>query len=357
MRQEQATPRDDAPASDRAAGHNHRVSAGARGAAKAGPLADVAGRIASALPRRQGGDVRRDADEDDVPARVRRPREGRSGGDARPSSPRAAYAGDDYLGTGKPCRVCGRPVEPTMSRCPHCGAFRVPLYQQVPFWAAVVVLAALVVLLSVAVNSCSSAPATSPAAPGGESSQADDSPVAQDKSALTDALSQGQARIDENAANGTYTVATVMRLQEAMSAGQSVADDAQATEDQVSKATQDISDAVGSLRECPTGINMYSWLDYDTIVNSAQGGMTSNTAGCGTVSAVSAGTDGTTLTVSHEGDPTHVIIVQYNELSAVSGAPAVGSQINFAGTVSGMTQTGDGASAPTLVADYVEVSA
>lgn len=278
------------------------------------------------------------------------------------ASPRggAAFAGEDYLGTGEPCRVCGRPVEPTQSRCPHCGAFRVPLYQQVPFWVAVVVLVALVVVLSCVVNSCGSSKAGMDT-PVPSMPAASDSPVAQDKSDLSDALANGQTYVDDNAANGTYTVASIDALRAAMNVGQAAFDDEGATEDEVSEATQAISDAVGGLMKCATGLDGYSWLDYDTLVNSAQANTKAFSAGSGVVLQVAQGTDYTTLSVAFGGDSTQVVNVAYNDLSVVEGAPTEGSSITFAGTVTSASQyenaDGETVTTPTLVADYVYVDA
>lgn len=355
MKQDRTAYPDDETAQpgDSAAGYNHHVSRNARAVAKSNPVADALGKVLSLLPRRDASASSRPGRpprEADVEAPVSRGAARRTASEAR-----AAYAGEDYLGTGSPCRVCGRPVEPTMSRCPHCGSLRVALYQQAPFWIAVAVALVLVVLLSVGINSCASKSASpKPSEPASEQpAQTDGSPVAQDKSALTAALAQGQAGIDENAANGTYTVATVMALQKAMEAGQAVASDEAATETQVTEAVQAISDAVASLRNCPTSIYDYSALDYATISNSAQTGFASNTYVSGTVLSVSAGTDGTTLTVALDGDEASPVLVTYNALSSVDGAPVEGGTVECSGTVSGVGTWGDNASVPTLIADYV----
>ena len=267
-----------------------------------------------------------------------------------------AFAGDDYLGTGEPCRVCGRPVEPTQSRCPHCGAFRVPLYQQVPFWVAVVVLVVLVVVLSCVVNSCGAAKGgagnSTPATPSAPSS-----PVATDKTALSSALADAQPYIDENDSFGTYTVASVNALRTAMSTAQATLADDSATEDEVSADAEAISSAVGGLMKCPTGLEGYSWLDYATLQNSALSGTNAFSAGSGVVLQVTSGTDYTTMSVAFDGDSSQVINVAYNDLSVVEGTPAEGSSVTFAGTVTAASQyenaDGETVTTPTLVADYV----
>lgn len=272
------------------------------------------------------------------------------------SSRSASYAGDDYLGTGEPCRLCGRPVEPTQSRCPHCGAFRVPLYQQLPFWIAVVVLVVLIVLFTLAANSCASKPADQGTTPAATDSSDGAATSTEDKTELLAAIAEGQTYIDENAAYGTYTVASVVALRDAMSTAQSVADDASATADQISQATQGISSAVGSLMNCPTGYDGYSWLDHATLLASGQALTHALSAGTGTVLQMTSGTEGTTLTVAMGGDVSTVVSVVYNELSVAEGEPYVGASITFAGVVTGTGSYGD-VEIPVLTADYVTVMA
>lgn len=324
----------------RAGGQGRRGADGGRGGAQAveKALSGVLDKARSLVSSRKAG--------------TSRPNE-RAGAPARGEG---AFAGDDYLGTGEPCRVCGRPVEPTQSRCPHCGAFRVPLYRQVPFWVAVVVLAVLVVVLSCAVNSCGASKGGqaggTPSAPATPTS-----PVATDKTALSSALSDAQPYIDENASFGTYTVASIDALRTAMSAAQDALADDSATEDEVSADAAAISSAVGGLMKCPTGLDGYSWLDYATLQNSALAGTNAFSAGSGVVLQVTSGTDYTTMSVAFDGNSTQVINVAYNDLSVVEGTPAEGSSVTFAGTVTAASQyenaDGETVTTPTLVADYV----
>lgn len=279
------------------------------------------------------------------------------------SAPRASAArtGGDYLGVGDPCRVCGRPVDASQARCPHCGAFQRPLYTNPVFIAGCVVAAALVVLLSIGINSCASRSAD-PASPG--DTPAASNPSEGQNSALTDAIAAAQSTVDQNAATPTYTAASIATLQQAIASAQAVADDANASEEQVSQAASALATASNGLVLRPVAFGS-NYIDpwYDPLVEA----LATDPSYAGTqismeavVGAVSTGTEGSVATVYISGDtacPLQLTATQFTDLTGVDGVLAQDVHILFAGTVTGLVtvDNGDGttSSIPAVTADYI----
>ena len=316
-------------------------------------------RIAAGRPRpqRQSADASPDA-----AAQPRSERSARSGRQdaAGAGAPRAASRGGDYLGTGKACRVCGKPVDPTQSRCPHCGAFQRPLYANPLFLGGAIVVVAIVVLLSIGINSCASkAPA-----PGSEGKPTVQVESKEDKTAINDAIATAQATIDENTASPTYTAATIAGLQAAIVSAQGVSDDPNATVEQIDQAIADLSSASDALVLRPVAFgSSYDWPWYDPLVESLNGDgsyLGAQVAMEGTVESVSSGTAGSVAIIASSGDttcPIELTCTNMTDLSAVGGSLTQGARVSFAGTVTGLVShdNGDGTTSqiPAITADYV----
>lgn len=271
----------------------------------------------------------------------------------------------DYLGVGGPCRVCGRPVDESQSRCPHCGAFQQPLYTNPFFWIAVVVCLAIVVLLTIGVHSCSGSSGTSV---GGDS--ATPSVTEEDKTELESAVSSAQAIIDENAASRSYMSVGIIELRAAVNAGQAVIDNASATADEVASAVTAIQSAMSDLSFLPVAFgSTYDWVWYDPLVAALDtyAASASQVAMQGIVVSMESvtladGSEGTLVIVAISGDTTCPVAVTCSDLTEVSnGDIAVGADVSFAGTVTGAsTYTADDGTAsniPAVTADFVTVNA
>ena len=276
-------------------------------------------------------------------------------------SPRAVSRGGDYLGTGRPCRVCGKPVDPSQTRCPHCGAFQKPLYANPPFIAAAVAGVALVALLSVGINSC----AANGTGTDGGSSTPNAAANQEDKTALTGAMASAQAYVDENTASPTYTAASIAALQSAMASAQTVVDDAGASAEQIAQAASDVTTAQGNLVLRPVAFgNSYDWPWYDPLVET----LTTDPSYVGTqiamegvITSVQSGTDGSVALMASSGDVTCLIQVtstNFTDLTGVDGALAQDSHVEVAGTVTGLVEhdNGDGTTSqiPAITADFIQ---
>ena len=309
--------------------------------------------------RQSQPDTTPEAGEPQRQARSGRPaRSGQQGEGASPA--RATTRGGDYLGTGSACRACGKPVDPTQTRCPHCGAFVRPLYVNPFFLAGVIVVVAIVVLLSIGINSCASkAPA-----PGNDSKPAATQQSKEDKTAINDAIATAQSTVDENAASPTYTAATMAELQAALVSARGVADDPNATLEQIDQAIADLQTASNGLVLRPVAFgSSYDWPWYDPLVeslNTDSSYLGAQVAMEGTVESVTSGTAGSVAIIASSGDtacPIELTCTSLTDLSGVGGTLAQGSRITFAGTVTGLVDhdNGDGTTTkiPAITADYV----
>lgn len=272
----------------------------------------------------------------------------------------ATRPGGDYLGTGNPCRVCGRPVDPSQSRCPHCGAFQRPLYLNPAFIVACVVAVALVVLLSIGIHSCS----TRAPQPGTDTPATSTPQSTEDKTAINDAIAAAQSTVDENAAAPTYTANSMMALQSALSAAQGVSDDPNATTEQIDEAIANLQSASNGLLLRPVAFGeSYDWPWYDPLVETLTNDPSyvgSQIAMEGTLESVTAGTDGSVSIVASSGDvacPIQVTCTNLTDLSGVDSTLPQGERVEVAGTVTGLVEhdNGDGTTSmiPAITADFV----
>ena len=300
----------------------------------------------------------------------RRPaRDAQAAGDAQPEAgeptPGRTGHSSDYLGVGDPCRVCGRPVDPTQTRCPHCGAFQRPLYTNPFFWGAVVIVVAIVVLLSIGINSCASKNA-----PEGGTGTTGNVPIStggdQDgTSPLASAIASAQARIDENAVTPTYTAASIESLSAALATAQGVSSDPNATEDQVNQSILDISNALEGLILRPVAFGQsYEWPWYEDVVNALASDPSyvgTQIAMQGVISSVTSGTEESVALVAISGDPACMVQVTCTGLTEFIDTDLTeGNTVDFAGTVTGTTEytAEDGTvyQIPTVTADFYQYS-
>lgn len=259
-------------------------------------------------------------------------------GGARGASPRSE--GGDYLGTGEPCRVCGNPVDPSQSRCPHCGAFVRPLYRSVPFWIAVAVLVAVVALLTAGLSSC----VQSREGDGGPGQGAS---VSTGRAALESAVASAQEVLDAQQASRTYTRYTLASLESAVAAANAVLADPASTDEQCQASAQQVSAAVSALAERVTDPE---WPSYEALTAYGTVDLGHQVAVNGTVQEISEAQDGTlSMSIAVSGDPSLIVYVNFSAADAAS-IPSVGQDVNAVGSVVGLYQA-----CAVVLADSVEV--
>lgn len=283
---------------------------------------NVIGRIGDAvggLVRRRGSSSR------DVERGVRAPS-------------REAMDNGDYLGTGMPCRVCGNPVDNTQARCPHCGAFVRPLYQQVPFWIAIVVLIALVVVLAVVINSCSSSE------DGGTAPTA-----SQNTDALSSAVASAQEAIDGQAVDRTVTRYSLQTLREALAQANDIMAEGEAvTDEQIAAAVQSVNSAISGLTPLAES---YPWPTYEELTTPVDAMVGQQVAVSGTYQAAAVGDDGSVMSsMALSGDANCIVYVQYTSAETATELTE-GDDFTAYGTV-----VGSEGGVPIIWADRVEVA-
>lgn len=302
--------------SGRAAGFNRHQPNSTRRTSAENPIVDAAKRVGGAVGDAVGGLLA-----------GRSAKAAPSGRPARPGSSRQSSAGEDgdYLGTGEPCRVCGKPVAPGQARCPHCGAFARPLYQNVFFWVAVVVLIALVVVLSIAINSCKSNDAD-----GGSSSVG--VVTRQDRKALEEVVSNAKSTLEEQQADRTYTRYSLNNLQYVVSTAETVLSDETATDEAIAAAVQEMNTALEELAPIATDATAVDYAELSANVAAYTG---RQVAVSGTVQEVGSGEDGVvSMAVASAGDADQLLYINFSS-SDVASVPEVGTSCSATGTVIG----------------------
>lgn len=295
-----------------AAGFNHHRSSGARRTPAENPVAGAAKRVGSAVTGLFAN---------------RASRQPRSSQAARPSRGAAMTDGGDYLGVGEACRACGKPVEHGQLRCPHCGAFVKPLYQNLVFWIAVVVLVVLVVVLSIGINSCRSNAGGSdtPAVQGGSS-------AGSDGSALATAVANAQSTLDAQETSRTYTRYSLNNLQHVVSAANAVLADETSTDEAIASALAEVNEALEGLVEIAADAPR---IDYAEVAANLSAHLGEQVSLNGTVQEVGTGEDGVvSMSVAVSGDTAQIVYVNFESQDA-EGVPEAGSDCTATGTVIG----------------------
>lgn len=313
----------EAPQPDRGAGFNRHQPSNARRTAAENPIAGVAKRVGGAVGAAAGA----------VGGAVgglfagRSAKAAPSGRPSRSGSSRQAAVeeGGDYLGTGDPCRICGKPVAAGQARCPHCGAFARPLYQNVAFWVAVVVLVALVVVLSIAVNSCKSNEA-------GDGSSTVGVVTKQDRKALEEVVANAKGTIEAQQENRTYTRYSLNNLQYVLTAAEAVLSDETATDESIAAAVQEMNTALNELAPIASDAAAVAYADLSANVAAYTG---QQVAVSGTVQEVGTGESGVvSMAVAVAGDTSQLLYVNFTSAD-VASVPEAGSECSATGTVIG----------------------
>ncbi len=322
-------------------GFTRHRSSNARQMAATNPVADIARRVGGAVSgaasglvsniKSAAGNARRGASAQQA-ARGERPERAERGASLRSE-------GEDYRGVGAPCRVCGNPVDSAQSRCPHCGAFVRPLYTNVVFWIAVGALALIIALLSIGITSCSStgADGTSPSA------QSQDP-----RTALQSVVTTAQSTLDAQSADRTYTRYSLSALSDAVTNANTVLSDANATDDQMSQATQAISTATLGLTALATD---YQWPTYSDLTSNTSSYIGQQVAVTGTCLFVNDWGDGSLSTALGSADTGETIVYADYTLAQVNGTLAQGSSFNVYGVLTGLSSDG----VPVIYVDTIDV--
>ena len=345
------------PRAQRSDATNHRSSRGAQPtptgvAGVLGKAADVARSAVGAVSGAAGS----------VASRVRGGESDARGARVRTASERSGvpYGGEpmsgsssrDYLGTGNPCVRCGKPVDPSEPRCPHCGALQKPFYTNPVFLVPIVVLLALVIVLTIAINSC--AGKTS----GPTSGTSTVTPASDElKSQLASKISEAQQYLSDNTSLHIYTAATASDLETATAKAVSVNNSSSAGEEDVTNAINAITDAENALVQVGS-FNTVEWPWYDPLMQSIDSYVGTQIAMTGTIVSSTDGTNGRTILINISGDATCPLVLTVNSLTTTDvTSPTAGTEVSLLGTVTGTTQvTGDDGTertAPTVTADFL----
>lgn len=273
----------------------------------------------------------------------------------------AAASESDYLGTGKPCVRCGRPVDPGQARCPHCGAYQKPVYTNPIFIGTVVVCVVLIVILSIALNSCTSQGTTQSSSSSTETAtQSDTTATSEARDLLQSGINSAQNYIDTNDSSTThlYTAYSIHALRDAISNAQTVLANEDATQTEVSDASSKIQNAIESLVTLQS-FDTLEWPMYADLAQNIGSYVGSQIAMNGVIYGSStSGTDGTLVYVAISGDTSALVGVQLSgdEESNVTDLTYDG-YINFGGVVTGTTtytnaETGETSTIPLIYCDY-----
>lgn len=272
---------------------------------------------------------------------------------AKPTRPSRAASTDnsgDYLGVGSACRSCGRPVGPAQTRCPHCGAFVRPLYQNIFFWVAIVIFVALVVILTIVINSCSPSSSSTPdtTEPVNPINQPEEQePAVIDRNSLSSAVSTAQAVLDNQNANHTYTRYSASQLQAAVDDANGILLDSAATDGQIEAAYHELDAANSALAELSDSYTTPDYTDLSTNLSSYLGQQISLS---GTALIVTANDNGTvSVQMAVSGDSNAIAYVDYLPEDA-TGELFEGGSFTVNGTVSH-----EAYGSPVIQADRIEV--
>lgn len=318
----------------------HTKPSSRRAAAPASnPVKEGMARLGSVVSSRRQGAQRQPRTRDEEPARP---------------APRASRSrGDNYFGTGDPCRVCGNPVDPTQSRCPHCGAFKRPLYQNVFFWVAIVVLVAAVVGLTLAINSCKSKEGAKEPAPVVQTG------ATEEENALNAALAAAHETLNAQGDDRKYTSLSLEGLQSAVDEASAASTDASATAAQLTAAKQKIDDATAALVALPDRQD-YTWPGYDDLAVNVGNYVGTSVAVTGTVVTFTNDNGVTIIRLAVNGDMNCILLASFSDSLLAGGSVADGVTLSIYGTVSGTTQyqtdSGEMATVPFIVADYADLA-
>ena len=230
------------------------------------------------------------------------------------------YEEGDYVGSGAPCRVCGRPVDHLQARCPHCGALARPLYQRSTFWIAVVVLVALVVVLTLAIGSCKANQPAAPGAPAGVSATDD----------LQKLVDTAEASLTEQRNSHPYTRYTAYNLRQAVTAAEKVIADTSATSDARSEAAAGLTNAQAALL---TLASDYEWPVFgENLLDSPATWSTKQVAlNCNVVSVEVAADGGlSSMVIADPNDEANQLTVYFYTVD-ITNTFDVGSNVNVYG--------------------------
>ena len=273
-------------------------------------------------------------------------------------------SGPNYMGAGKPCVRCGRPVDPSQDRCPHCGAFQRPLYSNPWFLVPVIALVLLVVVLSIALSSCSSKSTTQKAGTAGTSSSisADSAATSESLTLLQSGITSAQNYIDtsSNQSPHIYTAYSLQAVRQALAEAETVSNEQDATQGEVQQANDDLKSSIEGLVELQA-FDSLEWPNYEDLAANIDTYTGSQIAINGTVVSTTSQDDGTTtLYVAVSGDTTCMIAVELtgDENTDFTGDSYVGQVFDFGGVVTGTasyTESGTEteSTVPQICCDYL----
>ncbi len=261
----------------------------------------------------------------------------------------ATEANGDYLGVGLACRACGKPVDSAQMRCPHCGAFVKPLYQNILFWISVVVLIALVVVLAVVINSCRADTTQEEDSIPDETTQQpaenDSAPI--DRATLSLAVDAAQAILNDQSVTHTYTRYSATVLQAAVDNANSVLLDEAVTDAQITEAYEQLTAANDTLAKMTTEAQSVDYADLSANLSSYIGQRITLT---GTALIVTPNDNGSvSVQMAVSGNSDAIVYVDYLPEDALSDL-AVGNSFTVIGTVSN-----EAYGSPVIQADRIEV--
>ncbi len=269
---------------------------------------------------------------------------------ARTVAGQPAASGSDYLGEGPSCKRCGRPVDPSQTRCPHCGAFVRPPYKNPVLIGALAIIVVLIVVFCILINSCSSAP------------QAGEEPTPQvtateaSTNELQTTLDNARQYLSDNATGHVYTAASIQDLEAATSAAQALLTSQNYSTEEAEAATQAINDSMNSL-VILTSFSLLTDPWYDPLMADIDSYMGQQISMSGIIQTITTSDNMATALVFISGDEYCPVFVQYGSLTAVDTGIVEGSSIRFGGTVtSTLSYTlpdGNSLNAPYVVADYL----
>ena len=267
----------------------------------------------------------------------------------RPSRAPSAGPSDDYLGVGPACHSCGKPVDAAQTRCPHCGAFVKPLYQNIIFWIVVVVFISLVTALTIAINSCNSREALSEDQSVNDATQqpAQEDPTPIDRNTLSSAVSDAESILSNQSSTHTYTRYSATVLQAAVDNANAVLLDEAATDGQITNAYQQLNEANNALAEMATDVQSADYADLSANLSNYIG---QRVILAGTALIVTPNDNGSvSVQMAVSGDSNAIVYVDYLPEDAL-GDLAVGDSFTVNGTVSN-----EAYGSPVIQADRIEV--
>lgn len=269
----------------------------------------------------------------------------------------SARSDSDYMGTGTPCRKCGRPVEHDQLRCPHCGSLQKPIYTNPYLLVPLVAAAVLVIVLTVVFSSCVSATSTTDKgasqAGGADTSAANGDSIDVLNSVINTTNDQ---YLNANASAHTYTEASIANVQAQLASAQAVASAEK-------PSTSDVENAVSSLRSSldalvqRTAYADLTWPYYDDLNANVTSYTGSQIAMNGLVLSTHPTANGNLAYVAISGDLDCIVALSYSSTILSNTAVSQSATVDFGGVVTGTASyTGEDGAAitvPAITADEI----